>query len=169
MFDENGRKFSKWVETTALWEWRNCSLLIASNFSSSHSVFRRLVLQTHKNQGLFGKGIKTAFIQINTFVNIIGPVVEVDEADDTLSDDDEPTEKQVSSVPQTTEEKAQSPTLSQDTEQGHKVEQAESTEVQEKAEVEDQKTEEDVKPDTEQNAEVEEKKEVSEEKAEGMI
>ena len=29
-----------------------------SNFSFTHSVFKRLVLQTHKNQGLFGKGLK---------------------------------------------------------------------------------------------------------------
>ena len=28
-----------------------------SNFSFSHSVFQRLVLQTRKNQGLFGKGL----------------------------------------------------------------------------------------------------------------
>ena len=27
------------------------------NFSFSHSVFKRLVLQTRKNQGLFGKGL----------------------------------------------------------------------------------------------------------------
>ena len=32
--------------------------LIASNFSFSHIVFKRLVLQTRKNQGLFGKGLK---------------------------------------------------------------------------------------------------------------
>ena len=32
-------------------------LLIASNSSFSHSVFKRLVLQTHKNKGLFGKGL----------------------------------------------------------------------------------------------------------------
>ena len=30
-------------------------LLIMSNFSFFHSVFKRLVLQTHKNKGLFGK------------------------------------------------------------------------------------------------------------------
>ena len=36
---------------------RNCSL--RANFSFSHSVFKRLVLQTHKNQGLFGKGINS--------------------------------------------------------------------------------------------------------------
>ena len=33
-------------------------LLVTSNFSFSHSVFKRLVLQTRKNQGLFGKGLK---------------------------------------------------------------------------------------------------------------
>ena len=32
-------------------------LLVTSNFSFSHSVFKRLVLQTRKNRGLFGKGI----------------------------------------------------------------------------------------------------------------
>ena len=32
-------------------------LLVMSNFSFSHSVFKRLVLQTHENQGLFGKGL----------------------------------------------------------------------------------------------------------------
>ena len=30
-----------------------------SNFSFSYSVFRRLVLQTRKNQGLFGKGLRS--------------------------------------------------------------------------------------------------------------
>ena len=29
-----------------------------SNFSFSHSVFKRLVLQTRKNQGLFGTGLR---------------------------------------------------------------------------------------------------------------
>ena len=32
-------------------------LLVMRNFSFSHSVFRRLVQQTCKNQGLFGKGL----------------------------------------------------------------------------------------------------------------
>ena len=32
-------------------------LLVSSNFFS-HSVFKRLVLQTRKNQGLFGKGLR---------------------------------------------------------------------------------------------------------------
>ena len=33
-------------------------LLLMSNFSFKHSVFKRLVLQTHKDQGLFGKALK---------------------------------------------------------------------------------------------------------------
>ena len=32
-------------------------LLLTSNFSFSHSVFKRLVLQTRKKIGLFGKGL----------------------------------------------------------------------------------------------------------------
>ena len=33
-------------------------LLIMSNFSFSHSIFKRLVLKTRKTQGLFGKGLR---------------------------------------------------------------------------------------------------------------
>ena len=40
-FDENGRKF-----------------FVTSNFSFSHNVFKRCVLQTRKNQGLFGKELR---------------------------------------------------------------------------------------------------------------
>ena len=50
--DENDRKFSR-VETL----WEKEKLLVTSNFSFSHCVFKRLVQQTHKNQGLFGKGL----------------------------------------------------------------------------------------------------------------
>ena len=32
-------------------------LLVTSNFPFSHSGFKRLVLQTRENQGLFGKGL----------------------------------------------------------------------------------------------------------------
>ena len=46
--DENGRRLSKWVENT-----------VTSNFSFSHDVFERYGLQTPKNQGLFGKGLKS--------------------------------------------------------------------------------------------------------------
>ena len=37
--------------------WKKEKLLVMSNFSFFHSVFRRLALQTRKNQGLFGKGL----------------------------------------------------------------------------------------------------------------
>ena len=38
--------------------WEKEKLLVRSNFSFSHSVFKRPVLPTRKNQGLFGKGLK---------------------------------------------------------------------------------------------------------------
>ena len=38
--------------------WENEKLLVTSNLSFSHSVFKRLVWQTRKNQGLFWKGLK---------------------------------------------------------------------------------------------------------------
>ena len=37
--------------------WEKEKMLITSKFSFSHSVFKRPVLQTRKNQGLFGKGL----------------------------------------------------------------------------------------------------------------
>ena len=52
-FDENGRKLCKQVENTV----GKGEILVTSNFSFSHSVFHRLVMQTSKNQGLFGKGL----------------------------------------------------------------------------------------------------------------
>ena len=39
--------------------WEKEKLLVMNNFSFSHSVFKRLVLQTGENQGLFGKGLRT--------------------------------------------------------------------------------------------------------------
>ena len=48
------KKFSKRVENTVE-KMRNCLLRAISPFP--HSVFKRLVLQTHKNKGLFGKGL----------------------------------------------------------------------------------------------------------------
>ena len=41
--------------------WEKEKLLVTSNFSLSHSVFKRLELQTRKNQGLFGKELKRIF------------------------------------------------------------------------------------------------------------
>ena len=38
--------------------WEKEKLLVTSNFSFSHSVFKRLVVQTPKYQGLFGKWLK---------------------------------------------------------------------------------------------------------------
>ena len=38
-----------------LWEMEK--LLVMSNFSFSHSVFKKPLVQTCKNQGLFGKGL----------------------------------------------------------------------------------------------------------------
>ena len=45
-------------------------LLVTSNFSFSHSVFKRIVLQTRKNQGLFGKGL--IIPREKPFQNIMG-------------------------------------------------------------------------------------------------
>ena len=44
-------------------------LHVTSNFSISHSVFERLVLQTRKNQGLFGKGLMIQWL--TPFENIV--------------------------------------------------------------------------------------------------
>ena len=43
-------------------------LLIMRNFSFSHSVFKRLALQTRKNQGFFGKGLNTC--QVNALPSL---------------------------------------------------------------------------------------------------
>ena len=42
--------------TKTLWEKEK--LLVTSNFSFSHSVFKKVLMQTRKNQGLFGKELK---------------------------------------------------------------------------------------------------------------
>ena len=52
-FDENGRKVFKQVENL----WEKEKLFVTTNFSFSISVSNKLVLQTRKNQGLFGKGL----------------------------------------------------------------------------------------------------------------
>ena len=48
--------------------WQKEKLLVTSNFSFSHIVFKRLGLQTRKNQGLFGKGL-TLYHTIPTLNN----------------------------------------------------------------------------------------------------
>ena len=42
--------------------WEKEKLLVTSNFSFSYSVFKTLVLQTRKNQGLFGKGLILCYL-----------------------------------------------------------------------------------------------------------
>ena len=49
-FDKTGGKFSKNRKTLG----EKQKLLITSNFSFSHSVFKRLLLQRSKKKGLFG-------------------------------------------------------------------------------------------------------------------
>ena len=51
--DEGGRKFSKMIENT---EGKG-EIAHYNNFSFFYSVFKRLVLQTRKKKGLFGKGL----------------------------------------------------------------------------------------------------------------
>ena len=43
--------------------WEKEKLLVMSNFSFSHDVLKGLMLQTHKNQGLFGKGLEKKKLQ----------------------------------------------------------------------------------------------------------
>ena len=50
--------------------WEKEKLLVTSNFSFSHGVFKRLVLQTRKNQGLFGKGLK-GYSALNCVVSVV--------------------------------------------------------------------------------------------------
>ena len=50
----------KMAESSPKWQktlWEKEKLLVTSNFSFYRSVFKRRVLQTLKNQGLFGKGL----------------------------------------------------------------------------------------------------------------
>ena len=56
-FDENGRKLSKHRKHCG--KRRNC-----------HSVFKMLVLQTRKNQALFGKGL-TYIGKLCSFVKLV--------------------------------------------------------------------------------------------------
>ena len=50
---ENSRKLSYRVENTV----EKGEIARSSNFSFPRSIFKRLVLHTRKNQGLFGKGL----------------------------------------------------------------------------------------------------------------
>ena len=42
--------------------WGKEKLMVSSNFSFSHSVFKWRVLHTRKNQGLFGKVLNILFV-----------------------------------------------------------------------------------------------------------
>ena len=53
-FNENDRKFSKWIENTV---GEKEKFLVTIIFSFYYSIFKRLVLQTRKNQGMFRKGL----------------------------------------------------------------------------------------------------------------
>ena len=57
------RPNSKALQTTIL----SLTKMAESNFSFSRSVFKRLVLQTRKNQGLFGKGLNALMIYISQY------------------------------------------------------------------------------------------------------
>ena len=46
-------------------------LLVSSNFSFPHRVFKRLVLQTHKNQGLFGKELTLSQTSPCFYVSVV--------------------------------------------------------------------------------------------------
>ena len=61
--NENGMKSSLngWKRL-----WKKEKLLIITNFPFSHTVFKRLILQTCKTKGLFGKGI-TFYCTTTTF------------------------------------------------------------------------------------------------------
>ena len=66
-FDENSRKFSKWVENTV----GKGEIAHYKQFLLFQSVFKRLILQTRKNQGLFGKGLNLLFGQGSSFLLFI--------------------------------------------------------------------------------------------------
>ena len=60
-------KFSIWKKTLREKE----KLLVTSNFSFSHRVFKRVLLQTRKNQGLFGKGLNLYQITKNNAIPLL--------------------------------------------------------------------------------------------------
>ena len=56
-FDENDRKFYRWLENTV------------GKGEIAH--YKRLLLQTRKNQGLFGKGLKHKWMNCGHFCKIL--------------------------------------------------------------------------------------------------
>ena len=63
--DENGRKFSQWVENTA----GKGEIAHYEPFLLFPQCFQKLVLQTDKNQGLFGKGLKCSERELNPLLH----------------------------------------------------------------------------------------------------
>ena len=58
VFADDNFKFDEMPETSPKGQkspWKKEKLLFTSNYSFSHSVFKRLELQIRKNQGLLGK------------------------------------------------------------------------------------------------------------------
>ena len=47
--------------------WKKDELLVTTNSSFSHSVFKRLALQTRKNRGLFGEGLGKLCVKLLNF------------------------------------------------------------------------------------------------------
>ena len=63
-FDENGSRLYNWVENT---EGKG-EIARYEQFLLSHSVFKRLILQTHKNQGFFDKELKCGINRMYSFI-----------------------------------------------------------------------------------------------------
>ena len=57
-FDKNGRKLSKWVEKTV----ETGEIAHYEQFLLLPQCFKRLVLQPHKNQGLFENGLNKELV-----------------------------------------------------------------------------------------------------------
>ena len=53
--------------------WEKEKLLIMSNFAFSHRVFQTLLLQKHKNMGLFEKGLRKIFLSSSNALNLVNP------------------------------------------------------------------------------------------------
>ena len=67
--DEKGRKFFKWVENTVgkgeFARFEQCFFY--------HSVFKRLILQTRRNQGLFWKGLRLRRLSFLKTILVVAP------------------------------------------------------------------------------------------------
>ena len=63
-FPHNDTFWRPWETSLLKTLWEKEKLLITSNFPFSHNDFKRLVLQTRKNKGLFAKELKDFKLQI---------------------------------------------------------------------------------------------------------